>query len=238
METIEMLEDGVDFMKKVKQLEKLESLEELHRQVSLAHKEILDKINALQNNKNSKEYQNLKSLEEELYLRKVILYREYRNKQYSSCNHIWVDRIKAYDQLDGKTHTYCGCIKCGLDGLVLYREDSTHLSDTFIGDFNIMYTFFKEHPNIQGTKGIDTGISCNFILARAIYQKIKEVHPDINDDTAIKYLNVALYFIRNKKVSEARKANRAKRLVLEKKFNKWDESAIKHNFGQWVGWND
>ena len=55
-------------------------------------------------------------------------------------------------------------------------------------------------------------------LAKAIYSKIKEAHPDIDDETARKYFEIVLYNIRENKVSDERKA---KRLSLSPEFNKW-----------------
>ena len=69
-------------------------------------------------------------------------------------------------------------------------------------------------------KGIHSNEICDIKLAKAIYSRIKETHPDIDDETARKYFEIALNDIRNIKVSEKRKINRAKRLSLGK-FNNW-----------------
>ena len=69
--------------------------------------------------------------------------------------------------------------------------------------------------------GIDTKMFCDLDLAKAIYSKIREAHPNIDDETARKYFEIALDNIRNIKVTEERKANRAKRLLLIPGFNRW-----------------
>lgn len=66
---------------------------------------------------------------------------------------------------------------------------------------------------------METNIVCDLDLACEIYSKIKEAHPDIN----------ALDHIRNTKVSDDRKVNRAKRLSLNPNFKRWNASDI---------WND
>ena len=63
--------------------------------------------------------------------------------------------------------------------------------------------------------------SSDLDLAKAIYSKIKESHPDIDDETARKYFEIALDNIRKIKVNDERKVSRAKRLSLSPKFNKW-----------------
>lgn len=90
-----------------------------------------------------------------------------------------------------------------------------------------MYEFMKTHPSYR--RGIYTKISCNLNLARAIYSKIKEAHPDIDDETATKYFKVALTNIRNTEVSDKRQKDRAKRLSLSPKFNSWNASDV-HKF--------
>ena len=75
-------------------------------------------------------------------------------------------------------------------------------------------------------KGKSTDIICDLELATAIYNKILEYYPNIDDDTAIKYLGIALDNIRNIEVSEERKMGRAKRLDLSKNFNRWSSSNV------------
>ena len=68
-----------------------------------------------------------------------------------------------------------------------------------------------------------------FRFSKSIYTRIKETHPDIDDDMAIKYFEIALNNIRNIKVSEERKINRAKRLSLDPKFKSWNCSDVHHD---------
>lgn len=70
-------------------------------------------------------------------------------------------------------------------------------------------------------EGIRIEKLCDFDLAKAIYTKIKEAHPNIDDETARKYFEVSLNDISEIKVNDERKTNRAKRLSLDSKFNKW-----------------
>ena len=48
-------------------------------------------------------------------------------------------------------------------------------------------------------------MSCNVRFLSYGYFKIKDAHPNIDDETAVKYLKFALHKIRNTKVSNERK---------------------------------
>ena len=146
------------------------------------------------------------------------LYKQVKVEEYSSCNHIWVSALQDYDGFEGRSLNYYGCIKCGLDGRVLLMKRYPRLIH-LTSDQKIMYDFMIG-GNVYN-KGINTNMLCNLNLAKAIYSRIKEVHPDIDDETVVKYLKVALYNIRDNKVSEERKESRAKRLSLSPKFDRW-----------------
>ena len=70
-------------------------------------------------------------------------------------------------------------------------------------------------------------IYCDELLARAIFSKLKEHHPDCTDEELVYYLRVALDDIRNIRVSEERKESRAKRLSLPSAFHSWDGSSVR-----------
>ncbi len=82
------------------------------------------------------------------------------------------------------------------------------------------------HAMLNHLKGIKTNIDCDIDLARAIYARIKNAHPTIDDETAIKYLKIALNDIRNINVSNERKISRARRLSLNDDFNRWNARKI------------
>lgn len=93
-----------------------------------------------------------------------------------------------------------------------------HDLDWFTLEQRVMYDFLE---NYSYRSGIDTHVSCDLDLAKAIYSKIKEAHPDIDDEIARKYFEIALDNIRKIKVNDERKVSRAKRLSLSPKFNEW-----------------
>ncbi len=154
------------------------------------------------------------------------LYTQLEFDKFSSCNHIWVNTLCDYDRSEGRSYNYCGCIKCGLDQRVFHFLDYYPDLSLLSLDQEIMYEFMRNHY-YKG--GIYTKVLCDLDLAKAIYSKIKEVHPDIDDETARKYFEIALDNIRNIKVSEERKISRAKRLSLMPKFNKWAERDVSSN---------
>lgn len=147
------------------------------------------------------------------------VYENIKNEQYLKCNHIWVNTLKDYDSYEGRTETYCGCIKCGLDERVIYMMEYNPDTSALTEDQKIMYRIIN---NTYYSKGIKTNIGCNLELGMAIYKRIKEIHPNIQDGLARKYFEIALDNIRNIKVSDERKKSRAKRLSLSENFNKWN----------------
>lgn len=198
----------------------METLKERYDEIVSERNEIIGQINALAENEEVKEYFALCKQNDILANRQKDLYKQIKIQEYSSCSHIWVTTFHDYDRWEGRSHNYRGCIKCGLDQRVFNTIDGWYNSSYWLslGD-RIMYDFMNDY---QYGGGIDTKVLCDLDLAKAIYSKIKEVHPDIDDETAIKYFEIALNNIRNIKVSEERKENRAKRLSLNPDFNKWN----------------
>ena len=175
---------------------------------------IVDKIKELKNNEIVKKYLELEKENDNLYYRQINLYGKLKREEYDNCNHVLVYSKVEYDSFEGRSYKYCGCIKCGLDNSVLAEE-----RDWLPYERKIMYDYLRK----KYLKGIKTDILCDINLATSIYSKIKESHPDIDDETAIKYFEVALNDIRNINVNDERKVNRAKRLSLTPKFTKWDD---------------
>lgn len=90
-----------------------------------------------------------------------------------------------------------------------------------------MYGYLKENC-LYTLKGFETNIVCDLNLAQAIYSKIKQAHPNIDDETSMKYFETTLNDIRNIKVSEERKVSRAKRLSLHPNFTRWNSYDVHH----------
>ena len=145
------------------------------------------------------------------------LYQQIKVEEYSSCHHIWVKTFQDCDSYEGRRYSYYGCVKCGLDEMVIHLMERFNDLDFLELDQKLMYNFIRANDYYHD-QGIYTSLFCNLDLAKAIYKKIKETHPDIDDDTAIKYLKVAFYNITKNEVSEERKVSRAKRLELKPNY--------------------
>lgn len=197
----------------------MSDLKEKYEELKAQRIRIIDELKALREDKKVKRYIELQEQNETLYNRQLDLSKEIKKEEYSSCEHVLVYSEIDYDRYEGRTYKSCGCIKCGLDGSVS-NQDREYLSFSQ----KIMYDYLRK-PHLRGK---ETNITCDLELAHAIYSKIKEVHPDIDDDTALGYFEIALNNIRNTKVSEERKTNRAKRLSLGSKFNNWNASDVHH----------
>lgn len=167
------------------------------------------RIKELEKNDIVREYLSLRENKRNLQLQLNLLHEKAKKKEYAECNHIWV-QISDY----GYGHEYCGCIKCGLDERVQHENNLCVLSDDEILMKNFMrFNYYR--------KGLISISSCNLQLAMAIYNKIIEKYPDIDDETALKYFEIALDNIRDIKVSSKRKRSRAIRLNLNPNFSNW-----------------
>ena len=196
----------------------MENLKEKYNHIVSERQTIIDQINVLAENETVKEYFALREQNDKLASQQKDLYKQIKVEEYSSCNHIWVNTLHDYDSWEGRSYNYHGCVKCGLDKRVFHLMERFHSLDWLTLDQQIMYDFVENH---HSSSGINSNLLCDLDLAKAIYAKIKKVHPDIDDETAVKYLKVALHNIRDIKVSDERKESRAKRLSLKPGFNKW-----------------
>ena len=201
----------------------MNDLEEKFHGVVAERGGIVAKINALLETETVKEYLELCEQNEKLFRKQKDLYKKIKVKEYSSCKHIWVNTFFA-----GYKNSYHGCVKCGLDERVLYLAEHCRNLDYLTFEERVMYDFMRDQSNDPEEKylGIDSNLLCDLDLATAIYKKIKEVHPYIDDELAVKYLEASLHKIRNIEVSDERKENRAKRLSLKPDFSKWTESDV------------
>lgn len=203
----------------------MSTLKKQYDDLVLERKELITKINELETDEKLKTYFELCHKKEQLISKEKNLYKQMKNEEYSSCNHIWVTTLHNHDAVEGRSYNYCGCIKCGLDQSIFPLIGGNRCEVDYLPlEQQIMYEFMYGGPYMYADankKGIDTTRLCDLELGKAIYTKIKGAHPNIDDETARKYFEIALDNIRNIKVTEERKANRAKRLLLIPGFNRW-----------------
>lgn len=158
-----------------------------------------------------KKYIELQAKKNVLATKRKNLYGLMKYGEYENCNHLWGISMDEYGEYD-----YV-CVKCGLNYKSL-RLTNRGKEDSLSFDERVMASVLKEQSFVNDA---DINLVCDKDLAMALYKKIKEHHPDIDDKTAVKYLEIALEDIRNIEVSEKRKKNRAKRLGLRHDFNRW-----------------
>lgn len=197
----------------------MKKIKEQYEYIASKREKIIEEINRLEENEAVMRYFELCSENEDLEYKQKELYKKMKYKEYSSCNHLWITILQEYNVLRHHPSYYYGCIKCGLNEKVLYLMHTYYdTPDELEFDDRIMYDHFRNNYN---NYGVSVNLYCDLDLAKAIYSKIKEAHPNIDDKTAIEYLKVSLYFIRKIEVNDKRKESRAKRLSLAPKFNNW-----------------
>ena len=167
----------------------MEKLKEKYDQIVAERQGVIEQINVLAENEFVKKYFALRKQNDKLVSEQEDLYRQIKVGEYSSCNHIWVNTLHDYDSWEGRSYDYCGCVKCGLDERVLHLMESYRDPKLLTFNDRIMYDFMK---GFDYQVGIDTGIMCDLDFAKSIYEKVKEIHPDADDATVVKYLRVAV----------------------------------------------
>ena len=188
-------------------------LKEKYEQITNQRKNILDEINILKEDETVKRFFELCEKDDELARHQARIYKQVKTEEYTFCDHIWI----CLQDDSYHDHAYNGCIKCGLDERAFeLRSKYGDYGLTF--DQKIMYDSMAYRP-CRGGRFLEV-YRCDFDLAKAIYTKLKETHPDIDDVEAIDYLTAALHNISKNKVSDERKRSRARRLSLDPDY-KW-----------------
>ena len=190
----------------------LECIRDDFSDIDKEYKNIEQKIWGLEENPIVKKYIGLQRKKNELAAKKKELYRLMKHTEYENCNHLWVISMDEHGEYD-----YV-CVKCGLNYKSL-RLTNRGKEDTLTFNERVMASVLKEQSFVNDA---DINFVCDKELAMALYKKIKEQHPNIDDKTVIKYFNIALNDIRNIEVNDERKKSRAKRLGLSKDFNRWN----------------
>ena len=175
---------------------------------------ILSEMKKLEQEEIVKKYIELENQERALLKDQKELYKAMKKIEYSECNHVLVCTKVDFDNVDGRTYKYCGCIKCGLDESVFSKNNKTS---------NLKIEIKKEYLKKNGyfIRGRKLNVSCDLLLAQSIFNKINEVHPSIEENLAIKYFEIALDNIRKIEVNKVRRQSRARRLSLRHNFDKW-----------------
>ena len=199
----------------------MEELMKLIENVGEERKQIIDEIKELRENSIVKRYLELNGKNDSLFIKQKELIKQYKLKEFNSCQHLWIITKSDHDYIEGRTQRYHGCIKCGLNQEVLNKANGVSGTKFLNFEEQIMYNYLKK--GIYMTKGSMIPIFCDFDLARAVYSKIRENNSDIDDETARKYFEISIENIRKTNVSDDIKENRANRLSLKPNFNKWND---------------
>lgn len=200
----------------------MENLKSKYDKVVEDRKKVIQELDELKENEFVKRYFELSKIDNKLSIEQHGLYTKIKIEEFSSCDHLWITCEFNVDKIDGHTERFDGCIKCGLNWKI-FREDYNSLETV---DERIMHYVLNSDRAIA--EGHTLNEFCNLELGKAIYSKIIENNPNIDEETACKYFEIALNNIRNIEVNDDRKISRAKRLSLNPSFNKWNRDDIKN----------
>ena len=188
-------------------------LEKSYEEISAEINTVVNELRVLKQDATVKQYlKKVKDLKE-LKKERESIYKIMKTEEYSECNHILVYTSITEDPR-GRIQRTCGCIKCGLDeSVLLNKNDKVDFKEKIMKDY-----LLRHGACLNGLKLLKV---CDLSLGTAIYNRIKEVHPDIDDNTAFSHFKYAINHIKYVPVSESRKVSRAKRLSLQEDFNNW-----------------
>lgn len=167
----------------------------------------------MKKDENVSRFCSLEKRSEEFYQKLKGVYIQKKLAEYNSCNHLWVETSgENYNPISTMS---IGCMKCGVDtGL---RKKHKALEEMSLEEQAIM-----EYSKFGVNKSYDfVNVVCDLDLARAIFKKIDEQYPGLDNKTLAQYFLNALRDMREIRVSEEREKDRAKRLGLHKDFKAW-----------------
>lgn len=185
----------------------MDDIENRYNNLIKKREKIVSRLEVLQKHMVVKEYNNLKAENKDLLKQINQLSTLLEYNYYDNCNHILINTDKSSES------DYYGCIKCGLKNEVL---------ETYGTNKPVMFSYLANHKsysNFRNARKIND--YCDLELAQAIYQKINNVYPNIDDDLLIEYFENSLRHIRNIEVNKEREISRSKRLELNANFSKW-----------------
>lgn len=166
-------------------------------------KNIIQELKKLRESKIIKRYFELSSRNEELLSQQNNLIREIKMNEYKKCNHIFIMTKYNYDySFEGRSEKFYGCVKCGLNEEVLTK--TKHGIEFLTLEEQVMYDYIRTYH----MDGIYIDKLYDLEEGRSIYNNIKSACPNIDDETACKYLEIAL------EAYEKENKNKEKKLVL------------------------
>lgn len=141
------------------------------------------------------------------------IYIQKKLQEYNSCNHLWIEMPS--EEYSPIYVNAVGCIKCGVDTGI--RKKKKKMEDMSLEEQAIL-----EYSKVGINRSLDfVDVVCDLNLGRAIFNKINEQYPCLDNRTLAQYFVTALQDIRNIKVNEERQKSRVKRMGLSKDFKSW-----------------
>jgi len=203
----------------------MEELKKSIDNIGEERKQIIEELKELRENPIVKRYFELNEKNDSLLNEQKKLIKQFKIEEFNSCQHLWVITKSDHDYIEGRTERFYGCVKCGLNQEVLTKVSGMYGTEFLTFEEQIILEYLENGRYMRGSV---IPVSCDIDLAKSVYSKIKENNPDIDDETAQKYFEIALDNIRKTKVSDERKENRAKRLSLSPNFNKWNARDVEN----------
>ena len=142
---------------------------------------IRNELNQLGKSEAVRRYNKLKFEYHELQAFRNEIYEKEKQKEFSTCNHIWVN--------GGMNSKYC--LKCGLntiyDNLEYINYDSLNLEE------RIVFNYLKDSDNrVTLDRGTTLDYDVDNIIVYEKYHELKSEHPDERDSIILRRLKEAI----------------------------------------------
>lgn len=162
-------------------------------------KKIKEELDQLKNEKFVKRYLFLLEKDRLLKKKENLLNKSLIYNRFCSCKHLLVYTEFNHDYFYKNTNRTFACVKCGLNSNILNAH-----KDFLSEEAQAMYEYLVDHPFLETS--IDLKTSCNFNLAKRVFEKVREKYPNVKSEMFKKYFYVALkYNIDNIKIKKMNK---------------------------------
>ena len=151
-------------------------------------KNIIQELKKLRESKIIKRYFELSSRNDELLSQQKKLIREIKMDEYKNCKHILIMTKYEPDYVEGRSEKYYGCVKCGLNNEIFTKTCGIYGTEFLTLEEQIMYDYIQMHH----MGGIYIHKLYDLEVGKSIYDNIKSTFTDMDDETACKYLEIAL----------------------------------------------
>ena len=156
-----------------------ECIDDEYTKVVEEQKDIEEDIKLFEGYDVVQKYLSMLRRKEETDKKESCIYKAILKKKYFSCKHVLVESYtEPIDNYEGRAHHYYGCIKCGMNEAVWEQDYYRNREE------KVMKEILQEY-RITFLPGIKTGITMDIYKAKELYDRLREIYPEIDEDVLV-----------------------------------------------------